>query len=66
MVRKIVALGKEIVLPADVPEDVAKERYLSLLKDVDPEVAEEVEKVEHDVRVEGEVLVIYRLGAVFG
>ena len=66
MVRKLVVLGKEIELHTELPEEVAKERWLSIVRDADPELAEEIEKVEHEVRVEGDVLVVYRLGAVFG
>ena len=66
LVRKLLVLGKEIQLSADLsPQDVQK-NLISILRDVDPELAEEVEKSECRVKLEGEVIVVYRLGAVFG
>ena len=44
----------------------AREHLISLLKELAPEVAEQLEGTEHKVRVEGAVMVVYRVGAVFG
>jgi len=67
MVSKLVVLGKEIQLPVDVSEsEITKENVLSLLKDLDQDLAREIEKTEFNVKVEGDTAVIYRLGAIFG
>ena len=67
MVSKLIVLGKEIQLPVDVSEnEITKENVLSLLKDLDQDLAREIEKTEFNVKVEGDTAVIYRLGAIFG
>jgi len=67
MVSRLVVLGKEIRLPVDVSEsELTKDSVLSLLRDLDPESARELENTEYDVRIEGDSAVIYRLGATFG
>ena len=65
MVNKLIVLGKEFEIP-DIPEEDAKTNLLSILKELDPEIVDELEKTKYSVRVEGNVLVVYRLSAIFG
>ena len=67
MISKIVVFGREIELPRPMNEDeLTESRVISLLRDLDPELAREVENSEHKSRVEGDSLVIYRSSAIFG
>ncbi|ADB58210.1 hypothetical protein [Archaeoglobus profundus] len=65
MVNKLIVLGKEFEIP-DMPEEDVKANLLSILKELDPEIADELKKTKYSVRVEGNVLVVYRLSAIFG
>jgi len=65
-VKKLVVLGKEVLLPRELSPEEAEKLFMSILRDVEPEIARELEGAELKARVEGEVLVIYRLSAVFG
>lgn len=65
MVNSIVVLGKEFEIPEMPVEDV-KANLLSILRELDPEIANELENTAYDVKVEGDALVVYRLSAVFG
>lgn len=65
MVNKLIVLGKEFEIP-DMPEDNVKANLLSILRELDPDVANELEKTKYSTRVEGSVLVVYRLSAIFG
>ncbi|RLI75546.1 hypothetical protein DRP04_13390 [Archaeoglobales archaeon] len=65
MVNKLIVLGKEFEIP-DMPEDDIKANLLSILRELDPDVANELEKTKYSTRVEGSVLVVYRLSAIFG
>lgn len=65
MVNKLIVLGKEFEIP-DMPEDDVKVNLLSILRELDPDVANELEKTKYSTRVEGSVLVVYRLSAIFG
>jgi hypothetical protein len=61
----MIVLGKEFEIP-DMPEEDVKANLLSILREIDPDTANELEKTKYSVRVEGNVLVIYRLSAIFG
>jgi len=65
VVNKLIVLGKEFEIP-DMPEDDIKANLLSILRELDPDVANELEKTKYSTRVEGSVLVVYRLSAIFG
>jgi hypothetical protein len=65
MVNKLVVLGKEFEIP-EMSEEDAKANLLSIIRELDPEVANELENTNYAIRVEGEVLVVYRTSAVFG
>ena len=65
MINKLIVLGKEFEIP-NMHEDDVKANLLSIIKEVDPNIAEELEKTKYSIRVEGSVLVVYRLGAIFG
>ena len=65
MINKLIVLGKEFEIP-DMPEDDVKANLLSILRELDPDVANELEKTKYSTRVEGSVLVVYRLSAIFG
>jgi len=65
LVNSIVVLGKEFEIPEMPVEDV-KANLLSILRELDPEIANELENTAYDVKVEGDALVVYRLSAVFG
>jgi len=65
LVSKLVVLGKEFEIP-EMPEEDARKNLLSIVRELDPEVADELENASYTVRVEGEALVVYRTGAVFG
>ncbi len=65
MVNKLIVLGKEFEIP-DMPEEDVKANLLSILKELDPEIVDELKKTKYSVRVEGSILVVYRLSAIFG
>jgi hypothetical protein len=65
MVSKLVVLGKEFEIP-EMPEEDVRANLLSIVRELDPDVASELENASYAVRVEGEALVVYRTGAVFG
>jgi len=65
LVSKLVVLGKEFEIP-EMPEEDARKNLLSIVRELDPEVADELENASYAVRTEGEALVVYRTGAVFG
>lgn len=65
-VNKLVVLGKEINLPVELSEEEVKSNLISLLRDLDPQLADELENTEYTVRVEQNTAVVYRTGAVFG
>lgn len=66
MVSKLVVLGKEIQLPGDFEESEIKDNLESVLRDLEPELLQEIKDTEYTTRVEGETLVVYRTGATFG
>jgi len=66
MVSKLVVLGKEIQLPGDFEEGEIKSNLESVLRDLEPELLQEIKDTEYTTRVEGETLVVYRTGATFG
>jgi hypothetical protein len=61
----MIVFGKEFEIP-NMPEEGVKANLLSILREIDPDTANELEKTKYSVRVEGNVLVIYRLSAIFG
>ena len=65
MVNKLMVLGKEFEIP-DMSEDDVKANLLSILRELDLDVANELEKTKYSTRVEGSVVVVYRLSAIFG
>jgi len=65
VINKLIVLGKEFEIP-DMSEDDVKANLLSILRELDPDVANELEKTKYSTRVEGSVLVVYRLSAIFG
>ena len=65
-VEKIIVLGKEIKLPTKIEESDIKRNILSLLKEIDPKLADDLRSIEYSIRIEGKIAVVYRLGAVFG
>jgi len=65
LVNRLVVLGKEFEIP-EMPAEEAKANLLSLVRELDPAIAEELENNAYDVRVEGNALVVYRLSAIFG
>jgi hypothetical protein len=66
MVEVLIVLGKEVRLPTKASEDEVRSNLINLLRDLDPNLAKELEDVEYSTRIEGEKLVVYRLDAVFG
>ena len=66
MVKELVVLGKEIELPQDVSEDEIRSNLLSILRDLDPRLAEDLEATQYSTKIEGKALVVYRVDAVFG
>lgn len=66
MVSKLVVLGKEIQLPMDYDENDVVSNLESFLRDLEPELLQEIKDTEYTTRVEGETLVVYRTGATFG
>ena len=67
MIERIVVFGKEVELPRPIEEDRLTEgQIVSILRDIDPKLAGEVENAEYRTRVEGNTIVLYRIGAVFG
>ena len=66
MVEVLIVLGKEVRLPTKASEDEVRSNLINLLRDLDPDLAKELEDVEYSTRIEGEKLVVYRLDAVFG
>lgn len=68
MIDQIQVLGKEILLPAEMKESEIneKDKLLSILYDLNPEIAEKLESQEYSLRVEGNILVVYRTGAFMG
>ena len=68
MINKLLVLGKEIGLPVEM-DDVEisdKTKFISVLSDLDPELASELEAQEYAIRVEGNAVVAYRTSAVLG
>lgn len=68
MIDQIQVLGKEILLPVEMKESEIneKDKLLSILYDLNPEIAEKLESQEYSLRVEGNILVVYRTGAFMG
>ncbi|MHA1341441.1 MAG: hypothetical protein ACTSRZ_16125 [Promethearchaeota archaeon] len=68
MISKLVVFSKEIELPIELKESEvnSREKLISLIKDLKPSLIEELNDVEWDFRIEGSMVVFYRLGAVFG
>ena len=68
MISKIQALGKEISLPTGVDDAIVldRTRFLSILRDYEPELARELESVEFTIRVEENMAIVYRDSAVMG
>ena len=66
MVKELVVLGKEIELPQDISEEEVSSNLISLVRDLAPEVAQELERTRYTTKVEGNALVVYRLDAIFG
>jgi hypothetical protein len=66
VVEVLIVLGKEVRLPTKASEEEVKSNLINLLRDLDPDLAKELEDVEYSTRIEGEKLVVYRLDAVFG
>jgi hypothetical protein len=64
MVKKLHVLGHPISLPMDM--DINKDNLLSVLREANPELAGLLEEAEFRVRTEGDILVVYREGAVMG
>lgn len=62
--NKIIALGKEVQLAQ--PMDITRENIISILRDLDIEIARELENTEFSMRNEKDVVIIYRDSAVFG
>lgn len=68
MIDQIQVLGKEILLPVEMKESEIneKDKLLSILYDLNPEIAEKLESQEYSLRVEGNTLIVYRTGAFMG
>ncbi len=65
-VQKLVVLGKEIELPVAMEDAEIQKNIISILGDVNPELAQELEETKYSIRIEGEIAVIYRITAIFG
>jgi len=65
LVRKIVVFEKEIELPVAV-DISSREQLESILREVDVESAERLRNVNYNFRIEGDKLIVFRTGAVFG
>jgi hypothetical protein len=67
MINAIHVLGKEIILGKEIHEsNVTKEKLLSLVGDLAPEISQKLEKQEFKIRIESDVVIIYRIGAILG
>lgn len=66
MIKKILALGKELDLAVPLPDEITATEALAVVREHDPETARYLDSVAHSTRVEGNTLVFYRLGAIFG
>jgi len=68
MIEKIIALGKTIELDVERAEaDInSKDMILSIVRDLDPETATELESVQFSTRIEDNAIVVYRDSAVMG
>jgi len=64
-IEKFVILGKEVELPGSISTDDVP-RWLTILEEVNPSLAAEVEGKEVATRIEGNTLVVYRQDAVYG
>ncbi len=65
MVNKIIALGKEIQL-RETRTNLTVDDALSIISDLDPELAAQLRNVQYKTRIEDETLIFYRTGAIFG
>ena len=65
MVNKIIALGKEIRL-REARTNLTVDDALSIISDLDPELAAQLRNVQYKTRIEDEALIFYRTGAIFG
>lgn len=67
-VKKLQVLGKEVVLPAPLEEDeiMDKDTLITLLKELDEEIANQLENVEFTITIEQTTAVIVRASAVMG
>ena len=65
-ITKLVVLGKEISLPKVMTKEEISEKLLSILSDIDQELVNELKNKEYSLKIEGEIAIVYRLGAVFG
>lgn len=66
MVKRLIVLGKTVELPREMNDEDAKTNLVSLLQDLDSNLANELVSQEYATRVEGEDLVAYRIGATMG
>jgi len=65
-VNQIVVFGTELKLPQPMEEEEVKKNLISILRDIKPELAEQVENTEYSIAVQDSKLIIYRLAASFG
>jgi len=61
----IVVEGKSIRLPSKI-KDLSREVIMSIIRDLDKEIAEKLERFDWDFQVREEVIIIFRKSAIFG
>lgn len=66
MIRHLVIEGTEITLPQAMAEADARKNLGSLVREVNPGLADRLGQTQHNLRVEGDKLVAYRPEAHFG
>lgn len=65
-VDRMIVLGREITLPAELEARDVKEKVISILTDLEPDLVTEIEGKPIAIRIEGNTAVVYRTDAVFG
>lgn len=61
----IVVEGKSIRLPSKI-KDLSREVIMSIIRDLDKEIAEKLERFDWDFQVREDVIIIFRKSAIFG
>lgn len=65
-VKKVLVLGRSISLQEEMEVSDVEGKLASVLRDIAPEIAKEVERVPVRARIEGATLIVYRIDATFG